>query len=189
MRMSKAAYFADFVVYPPAIAMLLMVSWWPASHVCWKASTISMAIGLVLWILMEYLAHRFVLHALPYLSDMHEAHHDDPTGFVGTPTWISLAAISCGALLPLWWKLGFALASAFTAGFAIGYLWYVWVHHVVHHWRIEPETYLYRLNHRHALHHYGRRPCNFGVTTGFWDWIFGTSFATANRPCRSEEAC
>lgn len=187
MRLTKAAYFADFVVYPPTIALLLTAALQPASLTSWKESAVYAVIGLVLWTLIEYATHRFVLHEIPYLTDMHEAHHDDPNGFVGTPTWLSLAMICCGTLLPLWWATGLEIASAFTAGMATGYLWYVGVHHVVHHWRIEPDTWLYRLNRRHALHHHGRRPCNFGVTTGIWDWIFGTEFARADRARRSDE--
>jgi len=187
MRLSRAAYFADFVVYPPVIATLLTTALQPASPMCWKKAVVCVAGGLVVWTFIEYIAHRFFLHELPYLADIHEAHHDDPRGFVGTPTWLSLALIGGGALLPLWWKAGLGPASALTAGIASGYLWYVGVHHIVHHWRIEPDTYLHSLNRRHALHHHAPIPCNFGVTTRFWDWIFGTSFASADRPCRSEE--
>jgi sterol desaturase/sphingolipid hydroxylase (fatty acid hydroxylase superfamily) len=188
MRLSKAAYFADFVVYPPVIAILLTAALRPESLVCRKTAAVCVVSGLVLWTLVEYGMHRFVLHQIPYLADMHEAHHDDPTGFVGTPTWLSLAMIGCGALLPLWWEAGVGLATAFTAGIAIGYLCYVGVHHVVHHWRIAPATYLYWLNRRHALHHHAPLPCNFGVTTGVWDWMFGTAFPGANRACPSEAA-
>jgi sterol desaturase/sphingolipid hydroxylase (fatty acid hydroxylase superfamily) len=49
------------------------------------------------------------------------------------------------------------------------------VHHVLHHWRIRPGSHLYRWKRRHALHHYARRPCNFGVTAQFWDRVFGTA--------------
>ncbi len=103
-------------------------------------------------------------------------HHDQPTGFVGTPTWLSLGMICCGALLPLWWETGFHLASGITAGLMLGYLWYASVHHLVHHWPIRQGTLLYRLKRRHALHHHARQPCNFGVSTAFWDRVFGTAF-------------
>jgi sterol desaturase/sphingolipid hydroxylase (fatty acid hydroxylase superfamily) len=187
MRMSKAAYFADFFVYPPIISLLLTAALRPGSPVCWKESAVWAASGLVLWTLIEYVTHRFILHEIPYLADMHEAHHDDPDGFVGTPTWLSLPMICCGALLPMWWATGLAPASAFTAGMTTGYLWYVGVHHIVHHWRVEPDTYLHRLKRRHALHHHARRPCNFGVTIGAWDWVFGTAFVRAHRAAGSDE--
>ncbi len=184
MRLSKASYFADFVVYPPAVLLLLLVTLRPGSPVSWSESSVCVLAGLMLWTLIEYLAHRFILHEIRYLADMHEMHHNDPTGFVGTPTWLSLGMICCGSLLPLWWKSGLGLAGGFTAGMMAGYLWYVGIHHIVHHWRILPGTYLYRLKRRHALHHHARQPCNFGVTTGFWDRVFGTAFAGADRTYR-----
>ncbi len=69
----------------------------------------------------------------------------------------------------------FDFASGITAGLMLGYVWYGGVHHVLHHWRVRPGSYLYRLKRRHALHHYARHSCNFGVTTQFWDRVFGTA--------------
>ena len=83
--------------------------------------------------------------------------------------------IVVGALFPLWWGTGFDFASGITAGLMLGYIWYVGLHHLLHHWRIRPGSYLYHWKRRHALHHYARRPCNFGVTTQFWDRVFGTA--------------
>lgn len=70
------------------------------------------------------------------------------------------------------------MATAATAGIMLGYLWYVSVHHALHHWRMEHASYLYTLKRRHALHHHGAETCNFGVTTGFWDRLFRTSAVT-----------
>lgn len=177
MRLSKSSYFADFVVYPPSAGVLIAAALWPGSRLSWTASVLAVLTGLAVWTLVEYITHRFILHEVRYLAAMHELHHDDPNGFVGTPTWLSLGLICCGALLPLWWETGLHLASGVTAGMMVGYLWYVGVHHAVHHWRIDADSPLYRLKRRHALHHHARQPCNFGVTTGFWDRVFGTAFA------------
>lgn len=176
MRLSKRGYFADFVVYPPAAAALMAAALRPGSALSWTESLVAPLTGLAVWTLVEYVTHRFILHEVRYVAEMHEMHHEDPTGFVGTPTWLSLGMICCGALLPLWWETGLGLASGVTAGMMVGYVWYVGVHHVVHHWRIGPDGYLYRLKRRHALHHHARQPCNFGVSTGFWDRVFGTAF-------------
>jgi sterol desaturase/sphingolipid hydroxylase (fatty acid hydroxylase superfamily) len=181
MRLSRSGYFADFVVYPPVATMLIVAAMRPGSLVSWREAVVACAAGVVVWTLLEYIIHRVVLHEVRYFAMMHEMHHDDPGGFVGTPTWLSLSMICSGALLPLWWETGFDLASSFTAGLMGGYLWYVTVHHVIHHWRIEPGTYLYRLKHHHGLHHHAPVACNFGVTNSFWDRLFGTTFA-ARRP-------
>jgi len=102
-------------------------------------------------------------------------HHDNPTDLVGTPTWMTLSIACFGVLLPLWWATGLAVAGGLTAGLIIGYLWFATVHHAVHHWQPAEESYLYGAKRWHLIHHYSRRPCNFGVTIGFWDRLFGTA--------------
>ena len=183
MRLSRASYFADFAVYPPVVLMLLLIALWHAVLLVWIEWFISCLVGIVAWTLLEYIIHRGVFHRIEFFGAMHDLHHQDPEGFVGTPTWLSLAAICAGALFPLWWEIGFDLASGTTAGLMLGYVWYVAVHHVLHHWRIYPGSYLYHWKRRHALHHYARQPCNFGVTTLFWDRVFGTAYG-ARRPSR-----
>jgi len=176
MRLSKAGYFADFVIYPPVAAALMVAALRPHSSQSWTQVSTACVVGLAAWTLLEYVIHRFVLHDVRFFAELHDMHHEDPAGFVGTPTWLSLAMIGCGGLLPLWWEAGFPVASGFTAGLMLGYLWYISAHHVIHHWRVEQGSYLYRLKRRHALHHHARQGCNFGVTTAFWDRVFGTAF-------------
>jgi sterol desaturase/sphingolipid hydroxylase (fatty acid hydroxylase superfamily) len=55
------------------------------------------------------------------------------------------------------------------------------VHDAVHQWRLDHESFLYRAKLRHAAHHYGKQDGNFGVTTVFWDRVFG---ATCRRHSR-----
>jgi sterol desaturase/sphingolipid hydroxylase (fatty acid hydroxylase superfamily) len=174
MQLSKAGYYADFVVYPALIAGL--VSFEVAQARPWRPlSSLSLClVGIMIWTLFEYLLHRFVLHEVPILDELHEAHHADPTSLNGTPSWLSLTVGVVGILLPLWWAFGFEHASAITTGLMIGYLAYISVHHISHHWRLRPDSWLYRLKHRHARHHFSKRPGNFGVTTSVWDLVFGT---------------
>jgi sterol desaturase/sphingolipid hydroxylase (fatty acid hydroxylase superfamily) len=175
MHLSKASYFADFAVYPPVVLALLILALRHAPSPVWIEWSIACLAGIAAWTLLEYVIHRGVLHGIRFFAAMHDLHHEDPEGFVGTPTWLSLAAICVGALFPLWWGAGFDFASGITAGLMLGYVWYVGVHHVLHHWRIRPGSYLYRWKRRHARHHYARQACNFGVTTQFWDRVFGTA--------------
>ena len=116
MRLSKASYFADFFVYPPAVALLMVAALWLGAPGSWKESLIACLAGIAVWTLLEYLIHRFVLHEVRYFAQMHDMHHADPAGFVGTPTWLSMCMICCGALLPLWWEAGLGRASGITAG-------------------------------------------------------------------------
>jgi sterol desaturase/sphingolipid hydroxylase (fatty acid hydroxylase superfamily) len=179
MQLSKAGYYADFVVYPLLILGLLMSRFIQAGE--WRPFMFMglCLIGFAAWTLFEYLLHRYVLHRVPILHDMHEVHHADPAAFVGTPSWASSLFFLIGALLPLWWGLGFPFASALTAGLMFGYLCYVGVHHATHHWRLMPGSFLYRWRHRHARHHFAEAEGNYGVTTDFWDWVFGTRLERA----------
>jgi sterol desaturase/sphingolipid hydroxylase (fatty acid hydroxylase superfamily) len=180
MRLSKAGYYADFIVYPPAVAALAAVTLGRAPFHAWIEWTAECLAGILVWTFLEYLIHRFVFHHVGMFADMHAVHHQDPTGHVGTPTWVSLA-VGLGTLLPLWWLLGFDVAGALLAGLMIGYFWYVTLHHINHHWQPRPGSYLHAVKRRHALHHYAPVPCNFGVTTGLWDHVFGTAHPSRRR--------
>lgn len=182
MRLSKAGYYADFFVYPPMVIGLAGVALRAPNSVALAGWVISCLVGLGFWTLIEYIFHRFVLHRFPLVRDMHDMHHEHPSAFVGTPTWLSLPAIVVGAFLPLWWQINFVIASGITAGVTLGYLAYVGLHHAVHHWRITRSSFLYPLKMRHAQHHYTGLEGNFGVTTSFWDRLFGTAI---DAPLRS----
>ncbi|MFI5010935.1 MAG: sterol desaturase family protein [Hyphomicrobiales bacterium] len=185
MQLSKAGYYADFVVYPLLILGLLAFQLVEAgAWRYWAFMGLALA-GFAIWTLFEYLLHRHVLHKVPILHDMHEAHHADPSALVGTPSWLSSLLFLVGALLPAWWALGFTSASVLTAGMMFGYLCYVGVHHVTHHWRVLPGSFLYGLKHRHARHHFAKAPGNFGVTTPFWDIVFRTNLDGGSRHQRS----
>lgn len=175
MRLSRAGYYADFFIYPPFVLALLVGVAARAGLPAWVYFSVACLIGAASWTLLEYVIHRDILHRIRFFVDMHDMHHDSPTDLVGTPTWMSLSVACFGVLLPLWWGTGFAVGGGLTAGLIIGYLWFAAVHHAVHHWQPNPESYLYRAKRRHLIHHYSRHPCNFGVTIGFWDRVFGTA--------------
>ena len=178
MFLTRFGYFADFYIYPALIPLLaaagMMIG--PSGTARWLAIFLAC---LALWTLLEYLLHRFMFHHLPYIRDMHEEHHQHEKGFVGTPIWISLVAHLFLGFLPVYLVAGFADASAASSGLMLGYLWYVSVHHMVHHWHPAHSTYLYNLKRRHALHHHHDQDRNFGVTTGFWDHVFRTDDVAA----------
>jgi len=174
MLLSKASYYADFVVYPLLLLPLGAVAIWgapPHQAMVWLAACVT---GMAGFSLVEYGLHRFVLHHIAPFRHMHDMHHARPTALVGTPTWLSAALIAGLVLLPLWWLAGLNIASGATFGLILGYLWYVSLHHAVHRWPARPGSYLHRAKHRHSRHHYAGQPCNFGVTTGLWDQLFGS---------------
>jgi sterol desaturase/sphingolipid hydroxylase (fatty acid hydroxylase superfamily) len=174
MQLNRFVYFADFIVYPFVIAILFVAALrqqWPPS---WIELASGCACGVTIWSLLEYLIHRFALHGIAYFAAMHKMHHSDPKALLGTPVWLSLGAICCGALVPLWVSIGVKDACSVTAGLVLGYLWFGLVHHRIHHSHPRRGTHFSSLKRQHVLHHYGKAQCNFGVITSLWDRIFGT---------------
>src|SRR5665213_2723254 len=122
----------------------------------------------------KYALHRYVLHHVPYIKEMHEAHHDDRRALIVTPVWLSLGSFAGFLVLPMWLVANPTVTVGVTAGMMLGYFCFEGVHHVLHHLRIQPGTYAYRLKRRRMLHHHFDDGGNFGVTNGFWDMVFGT---------------
>jgi sterol desaturase/sphingolipid hydroxylase (fatty acid hydroxylase superfamily) len=178
MRLSKIGYYGDFVFYPVTVTALAAAALWTTTLESWPQWFLAFIGGFAAWTLIEYVLHRYVLHHVPYVKDMHDAHHADQMALIGTPTWFSAIIMVAIVFLPLYLIADFSIASGITCGLIVGYLWYVSVHHIVHHWRNEPGTYGYRLKRRHMLHHHFDDMGNFGVTSGFWDKVFGTDIAT-----------
>jgi sterol desaturase/sphingolipid hydroxylase (fatty acid hydroxylase superfamily) len=174
MQLTRFLYFADFVFYPMAIVALVAASLLQHNPLRWDQAALGFACGLLLWTLAEYVIHRFALHGIASIAVLHEMHHSDPRALVGSPLWLSLGSIFLGSLLPIWLLIGLATACAVTAGLMLGYTYFGLLHHVLHHHRARRGSYLWRLKRRHVRHHYGKRPCNFGVTTDVWDRVFGT---------------
>jgi sterol desaturase/sphingolipid hydroxylase (fatty acid hydroxylase superfamily) len=176
MQLSKFGYYGDFLVYPALIVALTLCAVHETTGLQFGEWLLFSVSGIAAWTIAEYFLHRTLFHNFPFLKQMHEAHHAMPKELVGTPTWLSVAMGLIVIFCPLWWAAGFIIASAISAGLMIGYLCYVTVHHLNHHANPPHDTFLYRAKHRHALHHYCGGSKNFGVTSDFWDRLFGTEF-------------
>ena len=134
---------------------------------------------LVAWPLLEYLFHRWLMHGpVPVIRKAHEEHHAHPHMtpptpwfahlLVGVPLWAALAALTSGAV-----------GALLTTGLYIGYTWFRFVHRMVHfHAHTVAARFMGRLLKRHAIHH-ARQNLLYGVTTQFWDRVFGTFTASS----------
>ena len=173
VQLSRWVYYADFVIYPLIVIGLTMGGLSMAERPsAWLAACLA---ALAAWTLIEYLLHRYVFHHVPIIERMHDAHHQNPRALIGSPVWLSFMIFAFGVFPTLWLAFGANLASAAGAGLVAGYLWYLVVHHAVHHWTIDERSWLYGARVRHLLHHYRSDQRSFGVTTGFWDYVFGTA--------------
>ncbi|WP_336800475.1 sterol desaturase family protein [Kaistia sp. MMO-174] len=186
MQLRPVTYYSDFVVYPVTLTALVVAAVLWQGHINPLVWIAAYAIGLCVWTLAEYLIHRGILHNVVYFRDLHDRHHAAPTDLIGTPVWLSFLVLAAVVFWPSWYLFGFGVASGFTAGVTTGYVSYSFAHHVLHHWHPAPGSYLYRIKRRHALHHHNDVEGNFGVTTLFWDHVFGT--ALSERPGQAARA-
>jgi sterol desaturase/sphingolipid hydroxylase (fatty acid hydroxylase superfamily) len=177
MRQSAISYYADMVLCPLlALGLSLFACGWYAEHIVqWFAMLL---IGVGLWTFIEYLMHRLVYHQVPVFKKYHEVHHADPQAYVGAPPIVGTSVVFLVSFMPPL-AISPIAANGLSAGMLVGYTAYMLVHHACHFWQPTPASYLYRLRHRHAVHHYRDDSGNFGVTTAFWDRVFGTNIQTS----------
>lgn len=135
--------------------------------------------GYFSWTLAEYFMHRFLYHkigdatfssGIQYL--FHGIHHyypNDKDRLVLPPVpSLLIAAIFFGVFYLI---IG-SYAYTFGPGFMIGYVSYMTVHYTIH--KVPaPKRFNFWWRH-HNIHHYQQHDRAFGVTTSFWDRVFGT---------------
>lgn len=136
-------------------------------------------LGLASWTLMEYMLHRFVFHIDEYFPFMkrfhymiHGIHHEYPRD-VERLFMPPIPGTIISFFLFLFWYLVFGWSAfAFMAGIINGYLLYSYIHYKIH---TNPSTrFFHRLWVHHAKHHYKFPDKAYGVSSPFWDIIFGT---------------
>jgi sterol desaturase/sphingolipid hydroxylase (fatty acid hydroxylase superfamily) len=181
---SRANYHASYVI---DLACALIAGWLGIRDAEGAAiPMVSFAVGIVVFSFAEYAIHRWLFHGpTGAMRAIHQAHHDGPHDHVALPC---LSSAVVGGLA--WWALAAALgtviASFFWCGFMAGYVAYGAVHHLEHSLKISalPFRWMQRRWAVHAVHH-RLLGTNFGVTTSFWDRVFGTYYRSARRPPRS----
>jgi len=144
------------------------------------------AAGLLLWTPAEYLLHRFLFHFTPRTPRQkrvsflfHGVHHAQPmvkTRLVMPP----LLSLPLAGLFFLLFRLVFlvipggpAAPMILSSGFLTGYLLYDMLHYAMHHFNIK-SGYVHKVRRNHMRHHALTPNQRFGVTTVFWDRLFGT---------------
>ena len=183
-----------------ALAALGLYAWAPAPL---APTLIAVVVASLVYPFVWYLLHRFVLHSrwmfkVPFLAAtwkrIHYDHHQDPNhlevlfGALHTtlPT-IAIATAPVGYAIGLPWGEDAAIGAAAIA-FATGLLttcFYEFVH-CVQHLAYKPKSkWLAEMKKRHLAHHFHDETGNFGITTFFWDKLFGTYYDRAERPAKS----
>ena len=177
---SKIHFSVPLIVYIPIISYLIYLSI-AAGSLSLLALFGLFLTGLFIWSFVEYFMHRFIFHYQPSSKIgnrlhfiFHGVHHDYPKDAyrLVLPPSVSLPLAFLFYCLFKVFVAGAALYSSF-AGFLLGYLIYDMVHYALHHHTFKT-GFLKRLQRRHIIHHYSEDDKGFGVSSSFWDRVFGS---------------
>ncbi|OAA60906.1 fatty acid hydroxylase [Niveomyces insectorum RCEF 264] len=143
------------------------------------------AFGFFIWTLVEYVLHRCLFHLDYYLPDnrvgitlhflLHGIHHYLPMDkyrLVMPPTLFVVLATPFWKLAHTLFAYDWNVATTVFCGGILGYICYDLTHYFLHHqdlplWYKDLKKY-------HLAHHFLDYELGFGVTSKFWDVIFGT---------------
>jgi len=208
-RMFKSGFIELFSKVHPALPALMyvpIVAWcaWSALALqSWYAVLGTTLLGLFFWSFTEYTLHRFYFHMAPtnalkrllyfYSHGIHHAYPDDYYRLVMVPAVsvpLALAFYALfGAVLPM------EYVPAAFAGLVIGYLNYDYAHFATHHvkpprtaWLAPIAAIMKSQRKRHMKHHYDDHDTGYGVSTAFWDYVFGTVAKDEKRTTKTAPA-
>lgn len=160
----------------------LVLLYWSVTHTSLTAVTTTalFVVGVLAFTLVEYLVHRYIFHMATYNRwrekfqyTVHGVHHEYPKDKdrLAMPPLLSVT-ISTVLLLICRLFLG-DYTFAFLPGFLVGYAYYLSIHYIVHVYQ-PPKNFFKILWVNHAIHHYKHGEYVFGVSSPFWDYVFGT---------------
>jgi len=180
--LTKAPALFSTAVYVAILAGLLYMG-----YIKQVVSSVWVAAGIyfgaiLFWTFFEYFFHRYVNHLDEYFPKsqwvhriahaIHGIHHEYPRDrerlmMPPVPGLIIVAVLYFG-----YWLILGDWVYLFMPGFMSGYLLYASVHIAVH--KRSVPLFLKTQYKHHALHHYKYPDKAFGVSTTFWDRVFGT---------------
>ncbi|BBN08764.1 4-hydroxysphinganine ceramide fatty acyl 2-hydroxylase [Marchantia polymorpha subsp. ruderalis] len=140
-----------------------------------------MLVGCGLWTIAEYLIHRFLFHmkATTYwtakahyvLHGFHHKHPMDSMRLVFPPAFTFFFSYA------LWWLMKAifpnGVSQSVSGGGLLAYIVYDLTHYFLHYGNAFSER-LRSMKRYHLNHHFKVQSDSFGITSEFWDWVFGT---------------
>lgn len=178
---SRTHWSAVPILYVPAISWLLWLA------VTRTGNSVVLAAGFALlgafaWTLAEYWLHRTLFHWQPagrlgerFHFIVHGVHHRWPRDQYRLVMPPAASLLLFWLFLGLWLLVIPRIAYAFHAGFVAGYVFYDLSHYYIHHGHPRME-WLKKLRKHHMVHHSPNleNEQKFGVSSTFWDHVFGT---------------
>jgi sterol desaturase/sphingolipid hydroxylase (fatty acid hydroxylase superfamily) len=185
-RLSKISPVTVLAVYLPVIILAI-----------WKSFTVGITAGpfaalflsgFAFWTLFEYFFHRYVFHFTPRgdfqerISFLfHGVHHQYPNDKKRLVMPIALSLVIALLLFVIFGVIFGQWVWAFWSGFGLGYLFYDMTHYSIHHFKRPQTKWLKNLWKSHIDHHYRDSKKGYGVSSPFWDRVFGTRQAPKSK--------
>jgi sterol desaturase/sphingolipid hydroxylase (fatty acid hydroxylase superfamily) len=189
---TKTHPFVIWGLYFPVIILLPYYAWYNIGFTTLRITILFLG-GIFFWTFFEYMMHRFVFHwvsnnprvkRINYV--LHGNHHEFPRDrqrlFMPPVPSIIISSIVFLLMYAIMQKHVFG----FFPGFILGYLLYGSMHYAIHAWN-PPFKWMKPIWRNHHLHHYKSDEKGFGVSSHFWDKIFGTEFDLKNEKENKEE--
>ena len=180
--LSKIHYSVPLFIYIPVILYFLYRTFFSLPTGIFTGVLLFGA-GLFFWSFLEYVLHRFVFHyklkgkigeRIHFI--FHGVHHDYPNDAMRLVLPPSVS-IPLAILFYYFFYLifGAVYMSPIYAGFVTGYLIYDISHYAIHHSTFK-NKFWQNIKKHHMYHHYKDDHAGYGVSSKFWDIIFGTDF-------------
>jgi 4-hydroxysphinganine ceramide fatty acyl 2-hydroxylase len=173
------------ILFLMAVALLsgtgMLLTVW--SNMNW----LGIAFGLVLFIVIEYLVHRYVLHEFPNLAPAayqgHVAHHQYPNDDKYLFGPVSYDFFGYLFYFALGWLItrNASLTSAMIFGSVVCQIYYQWKHFVSHRPIVPLTPWGKWMKKKHLLHHHLDENAWYGVSNPFMDILMKTNVATPKK--------
>jgi sterol desaturase/sphingolipid hydroxylase (fatty acid hydroxylase superfamily) len=193
-RMTLPELVRAFFTYPAILTYLGLSAIIVALIPGWTASALALvpavALTIVVYPLVWYLLHRYVLHGrflyknrftAPAWKRIHFDHHQDPHNLrvLFGALYTTLPTIGI-VTVPIGYAVGgpAGAATAFVTGL-LTTCFYEFCH-CVQHLNFAPKSkFLQRIKKLHLQHHFHNEQGNYGITNYLWDKLLGTYYETA----------
>lgn len=169
-RLDKFNYYGDFVQLP----LLLAADFYYLNK--YYAIDLSVVLAFIIAILfygafLEYGFHRYIYHGnMSQIKRLHLIHHKFPQSYVSSPPYVTSMLMLIFYVIAIE-LLGYKLGCAVVAGITFGYLWYISIHHFIHHSANINSSVLNHFKESHQLHHEHAK-INYCVSQPFWNTVY-----------------
>lgn len=158
------------------------------------STLLAAAAGIILFVIFEYVTHRFLLHEFPQIAPRmhagHVAHHQHPKElkYLFGPVHYDVMAYAAYFLVLLALCRQFSLAAAAVFGTSAMQMYYQWIHYASHRPVKLWSPWSKWMKKKHLLHHHLDEQAWYGVSNPTMDYLLGTwKTATKSKRPKTEQ--